>query len=757
AEPELPLSFTEDTVSSSIQVNQVGYLPAATKLGFVGNWLGDIGPMPVDADGFEVLDADTGVVVLTGSLALRAAADPKSGEDVYTADFSSLTTPGRYRLRVPGIGLSYPFRIAEDVYADVWRTTMRVFYHKRNAELTAPFADPGFERAGIDPLLDAINHPILATYPLNAGEEPFAYRPVTGGWFDAGDYGQYIHNAAPVWGLIGLAMDLAPAGHFTDGELNIPESGNGIPDILDELAWGMRWAMQMQDTDGGVYWRIASANWDLGLPADVSEPRFRYEKTTRATAQFAAMAAIYARLLAPYDAQDANAALLAAERAWTFATTQPVYPPEGELYQNPAEYPGGGTYAMRSAKPDLLWAAAELYRSTGIGAYQDAYRELRTETSIDLSGAPYTTFAHWAIVQAGTQADYSNRDILQVESARRAIMIAADTKLNRAWQDAYRSPKHPAIPFTGWGNFSISPIGALALLQGYRLSGEAVYLDTALQALDIILGANPQSQVYLTGIGAKPVHDPLCRISLSDANPEPIRGLAVGGPTWHLNASRQPFIAANAAYWPPEQPEVEGDYAGAYPVLRRWIDDHELIAMNETTVREWAAVAVGFGLVADGADLPAPAAAPYAWHPGSGGTTTLYRLSDLPVADVPRLTPEQITTFGAAALDASDAHIAALTPAQVAAIDAPTIRYWVGRLSLTQQLALTPEQIAAFEQWSLFTALPPQQVAQIPPAKLPLIGVELRNTADAWKAAITPEQRLAMTDQQRQIMAAAGY
>ncbi|MCG6941946.1 MAG: hypothetical protein LJE69_11940, partial [Thiohalocapsa sp.] len=47
AEPELPLSFTEDTVSSSIQVNQVGYLPAATKLGFVGNWLGDIGPMPV--------------------------------------------------------------------------------------------------------------------------------------------------------------------------------------------------------------------------------------------------------------------------------------------------------------------------------------------------------------------------------------------------------------------------------------------------------------------------------------------------------------------------------------------------------------------------------------------------------------------------------------------------------------------------------------------------------------------------------------
>jgi len=226
-------------------------------------------------------------------------------------------------------------------------------------------------------------------------------------------------------------MDLAPAGHFSDGELGLPESGNGIPDILDELRWGMDWAMQMQDSDGGVYWRVSSGHWDLGLPADVSEPRFLYEKTTRATAQFAAMAAVYARLMAPYDQADANAA--------------------------------------------------------------------------------------WAM----TQSEHAGRDILLVESARRAVMIAADIKLERAAQDAYRSPKHPAIVFTGWGNFSISPIDALALLQGYHLSGESIYLDTALQALDIMLGANPQSQVYLTGIGANPVQDPLDRISLNDFNAAP--------------------------------------------------------------------------------------------------------------------------------------------------------------------------------------------------------------------------------------------
>jgi hypothetical protein len=757
AEPLVTVRLDATAVSDSLKVNQVGYLPDATKLGLVGNWLGDLGAMPVDATDFEVLDADTGAVVLTGALALRAAADLKSGEDVYAADFSALATPGRYRLSVPGVGVSHPFRIADDVYAEVWRTTMRVFYHKRNAELTAPYADPGFERVGIDPLLDAVNHPILADYALSAGETPFAHRPITGGWFDAGDYGQYVHNAAPVWGLIGLAMDLAPAGHFTDGELGVPESGNGIPDILDELGFGMRWATQMQDTDGGVYWRVSSAQWDMGLPADVSEPRFRYEKTTRATAQFAAMAAVYARLIAPYDAADANAALAAAEHAWQFANTAPVYPPEGTLYQNPAEYPGGGTYAVKSAKPDLLWAAAELYRATGDSGYQDAYRTLLTETAPDLSAAPYSTFAHWAM----TRANHPGRDILLVESARRGVMLAADIKLTRAAQDAYRSPKHPAIELTGWGNFSTSPIDALALLQGWHLSGEPVYLDTALQALDIILGANPQSRVYLTGIGAAPVQDPLDRISLNDANAEPLAGLAVGGPTWHLNASREPFIAVNAAYWPPAQPALgsdgKPDYAGAYPVYRRWIDDHALIAMNESTVREWAAVAVAFGLVRDGASLPPVAASPYAWTPAGGGSTTIYRLGDLPVADVPLVTPAQITALGAAALDASDAHIAMLTSEQIPALAAPDSRYWVGRLSLEQQLALAPAQIAAFNQWSLFTALPPVQVPHIPPAKLPLIGIEVQNTTDGWKAAITPEQRAAMTTEQQQIMAAAGY
>ena len=753
AQPLLTAAFNPAAVSASIKVNQVGYQPSATKLAFVGNWLGDLGPMPVDGLAFDVVDTSDDSIVLSGELTLRAAADPNSGEDVYSADFSGLTTPGRYQLAVPGIGRSHPFEIAADVFEDVYRTTARVFYHKRNTTLTEPYADPGFARLGICPLADAVFHPVLADYPLSRGEEPFAYRPITGGWFDAGDYGHYVHNAAPVWATIGLAFDLAPAGHFRDRELGIPESGNGRPDLLDELGFGMRWALSMQDDDGGVYWRVTSGSWDLGLPADVTESRFLYEKTTRATAQLAAMGAIYARLIAPYDPAEANSVMDAARRAWDYATTRPIWPPEGTRYENPAEYPGGGTYASNTSLPDLLWAAAELYRTTGEPRFQDAYRDLTDQVSLDLTAAPFTTWAAWAFIAA----DHAGRDVLLLEQARRAIMIAADIKLERAAASAYRSAKHPSILFTGWYNFSVSPIDAVALLQAHHLSGEPAYLDAATQVLDITLGANPQSQTYLTGIGAAPVRDPMDRISLNDDNAEPLRGLTVAGPTWHLPGYREPYDAVNDAYWPPEQPALEGDYAHAYPVLRRWIDDHELIPMSESTVREWATVAVVFGLLRDAADPPAPAKSLYVWTPGSGGGTAIYRLGDIPVADVPYLTPAQIAAFGTEVTTASDAHIAALMPVQVAAIDAPDTHYWVQRLSLDQQLALTPEQIEAFDAWSLFTALPPAQVPLIPPEKMPIIGVEVRNTTNAWKAAVTLEQRAAMTAEQQAIMAKTGY
>lgn len=748
-DPTLHVQVEAQRVSGSIKVNQVGYAPSARKRAVVGNWLGDLGPLPVDTPTFTVVDEATGQVALTGSLTLRAAADPLSGEDVHEADFSALTTPGSYHLEVPGLGRSYSFEIAHDVYDAAYRTVLRLFYHKRNSSLVAPFADPGHERPGIDPARDGAFHSILATYPLSVGEVPGAHKAVSGGWYDAGDYGQYIHNAAPVWATIGLAFDLAPSGHFPDGELNIPESGNGIPDLLDELGWGMDWALSMQDpTDGGVYWRICSATWDLGMPADVTADRLVYEKTTRATAQFAAMAALYSRLIQPHDATRATSVLTAARAAWAYLGSHPDYPAEGVYYQNPSVDPGGGEYATNSSRPAQLWAAAELYRTTGEVAFQDAYRSLLDEVSLDVTAAPKGAEPFWAMALS----QHPNRDPVLAEEARRYLMTAADTKLDWAAQNSYRVPKHPHIPYTGWGNFASSPIWALPLLQASYLSGEPVYRELAWELTGAMLGVNPQNQSYLVGIGAKSPQDPMCRLSLGDGVAAPLAGQPVPGPSWHLPAYREPFLSLNQAYYPPELPVIEGDYAHAYPVLRRWTDGHDLIPMNEPTVREEAYVGVALGLLRDDQANPSQWIWPYDWTPGSPKSSLVVRLSGIPLPEVPLLTAAQLGELGSGAVDADPTWLAALSATQVSGIQAPAVPYWVGKLSEPAREGLTAAQIEAFQTWSLFTALPASKVPLVPVAAIPSLGLDIGQTSEAWRQALTPEQVAALTPAQLQVL-----
>jgi hypothetical protein len=296
---------------------------------------------------------------------------------------------------------------------------------------------------------------------------------------------------------------------------------------------------------------------------------------------------------------------------------------------------------------------------------------------------------------------------------------------------------------------------SLALLQAYHLTAQPVYQDLAWQVVDIMLGTNPLSQVWLTGIGDQPVQDPLDRVLLNDGVEVPLPGVPVPGATWHLAAYREPFSSVNAAYHPPEDPITDEDWASAYPVFRRYIDSHHLIPMNESTVREMAAVATAFGVMRDASIAPPLHSPAYQWTPGTNVSTTLYRLNDIPVADVPGVTPEQIAAFGAEAVLASADRLAVLSADQVAAIDAPDVPYWVEKLSPLQRQALTAGQIAAFNQWSLFTHLPPELVPLIPPAKMPLIGSHLRDTSAAWRAVITPAQRAAMTDEQRAILDAS--
>jgi hypothetical protein len=601
----VPVVYRSERTSGSIQVNQVGYCPDGPKRAYFGNWLGSAGPLPVDDPGFEAIDAVSGARVFGGRAQLRAAADPWSGNGVYEADFSGLRTPGRYRIRVGGLGLSDPFSIAPEVYGPVYRAVLRVFYHSRNGTpILAPWADPGHERpqGGVPAELDGLYHESVAGSALGCAESDCRRRPVSGGWFDAGDYGQYAVNAAPIWSFAEVGLDLAP-GAFGDGDLGIPESGNRIPDLIDELDWGMTWLLAMQDrADGGVYSRLASRRWDSTLPHRLTEPRLIAEKTTHATASFAAAAAIHSRLIAPYRPERAKQAISAATLAWQFLETHPQWPGEGERYRNP---PGmhAGEYADASALDNRLWAAAELYRTTADPQYRRAYEGLAPRVKLDptapVSYQDQSLAACWAYLLAGG----TDRDPESVERARRALVASARWYERMAALHPYRAPMHGHIPFLGWGSFARSTRATVPLLQGFALTGDRALLMDAYASANPQLGANPLSISFITGIGARSPLRPLNKLSQYDSNERPLKGLPVPGPHWYVPGGWPELAAVNEAYSPGWRPAQEGSkdpsaYLGTYPALRRYTDSELIPQMSEPTVSDYGRVGIAFGLLA---------------------------------------------------------------------------------------------------------------------------------------------------------------
>ena len=599
--PELAgvaVAYQPRQLTGSIQVNLVGYAPHARKQAYIGNWLGSAGPMPVDARRFRIIEAGSGHSVMQGTLQLRSANDPWSGNNVYMADFSSLQETGDYYLQVDGLGQSDGFRIDPHIYDNVYRTTARYFYYHRNSvAIQQPWAASDYQRpGGVPARFDAVFHPGVANSPLASDEIPYQHYAVSGGWFDAGDYGQYIPNAAPVWYVINAALDIAPQ-NFRDSDLNIPESGNGLPDIIDELEWGMQWALSMQDAgDGGVYFRIASASWDTTLPHEIAAPRFIAEKTSHATAAFVAMAAIHSRLLADDKPERAARMLDAAKHAWHFLQTHAQWPSEGERYRNPKGI-RAGEYADPSARDNILWAAAELYRSTGEAEYHSAYRDLVDTVSIDPTGVvsfqDQGMAAHWAYIMA----PWPDKDKKLLQQSRDIFLSAADWRIRKMQEHPYQAPVHQYRGFLGWGSFAHSSRATLTLFQAFHLTGKQDYLEWAWSTPHPQLGANPQSLCYITGIGARSPRYPLSKLSQMDSNDRPLPGIPVNGPHAYLPALWPSTRAVNAAYLPvASQPQTAKENDG-YPVLRRYTDSEYLPPMSEPTIAEVARTAIAYGLL----------------------------------------------------------------------------------------------------------------------------------------------------------------
>src|SRR5208283_1251704 len=283
----LPIFFTgaigrtygAESRSIQIKVDQVGYLPGAPKVAAV----------TAAATSFEVKRASDNVTVFKGPLG-SATLDADSGDSVQLADFTKLRLAGTYYLDVPGVGRSWTFSIGRDVFLRTYYLAMRAFYGQRcgtAVDLGPEF--PGYTHAACH---------LKGEFHSSSGKQ--GERDNVGGWHDAGDYGRYMVNSGITTGTLLWTWEIY-GPKLKSIKLNIPESGNGTPDILNEARWNLEWMLKMQDDDGGAWHKQTSERFPgFIMPEDdhtVSEVIGTGQapyKSTCATADLAAVGAIAA-------------------------------------------------------------------------------------------------------------------------------------------------------------------------------------------------------------------------------------------------------------------------------------------------------------------------------------------------------------------------------------------------------------------------------------------------------------------------------
>jgi endoglucanase len=537
----------------AIRVNQVGYLPGAPKIAIA---VGEGARTAATAAVRRGSDKPEEVSLST------ATVDEQTGDVVRSVDLSRVNAPGTYVLSMEGLGEADPIHVAADVYRRPLYLAARSFYGQRcGTAVDLGSAFPGYRYAACH-LDDARFHASTGRTGTTAA---------TKGWHDAGDYGKYIVNSGISTGELLWAWEWYPSV-FQTLRLDLPESANTTPDLLDEIRWNLEWMLAMQDEDGGVWHKLTSERFGSFVMPDADDGRPRYVigtgaapyKSTCASADFTAVMAAAARAFRPYDAPFAGQTLAAARRAWTWVAQHPDV-----VFRNPAGVQTG-EYGDGGCADERLWAAAELLRTTGEPAFEAAARPLASTFSVG-ADAPQAwpqvgNLGLWSYALATTGgADAKIQQRIRNETVAAARTIADRTR-RAPWRHSLTSKN-----FVWGSNGVVADYGVLLLVAG-RFSGESAFRDAALDNLHYLLGRNTFGLSWLTGTGVRPFKHPHHRPSGSDQNEAPWPGLLSGGPN---GSSRDPALDRLSS--------------GVKPG-RRYIDHQDSYASNENAINWNAAV-----------------------------------------------------------------------------------------------------------------------------------------------------------------------
>lgn len=420
--------------------------------------------------------APDGTLVLTipddgGLIAYQGNDGAPSGDDVWWIDFGSLTMPGTYALYSPTLdSRSYPFDIAEDVYDVARRAALKTFYYQRcNTAKPAAYAGAWAD--------DAACHMSDTTTGPASGHTDHGIRDLSGGWHDAGDYNKYVWYAVstPILWMVRAYEDNQDA--FPDNDTNIPESGNGVSDLLDEIRYELDWLLKMQLENGSVLYQMHTDGWDWDSPPSAdTNPRYYQDPNLESGSVFAGTCALGSRIFAAHgEVAYAETLKIAALAAWSWLQTQ------GDSDQK-------------------TWAAAELFRMdqtlTSARDYVDSYHASNWAGAW-LGPQFYDTFAAVTYIQTpGATPSVIANMLASIGNAVDDIFADDDLYRNGMVDWAYH-----------WGSNRNRSMYGLHLLQAAKLGATGTYTAEELvrhaqDYLHFFHGQNALNMVYLSNMAA---------------------------------------------------------------------------------------------------------------------------------------------------------------------------------------------------------------------------------------------------------------
>lgn len=532
------LTYDENALRSpAVHVNQIGFVPDAPKYAYISHFMGSF-DSPIHTNGglnlndyattyFHIVRTLDDSVMFTGPISKQRDKNQQdfnrttsdfthqnmTRADVWQCDFSAFSVPGEYRVVVERLGCSYPFEIGEDVYREPYYYTSRALFTQRQGIIQE--IEPGFN-------YPRDYHPddgtVMKYFPHLSGEGAFDPATAVGdvhgisGWYhDAGDWDGYdTHYRIPMTLLV--LYDLKPA-NFGDGDVSpkyqlannqpwINEGENGIPDILDEAMWLIKFYRLVKDsliaqgyTDGGVPGYVGvDAGAERGTPSweDRRILALKGGDSVMMAYRYAACAASLAICLDKFQ-----------------NGTHPDSPDWIDEAQN--------SYAWahrqnQDSNADVnrarMEAAAALYRYTAETSYQDDFRTCKNKDSAWKSKLWFNIQPwHYAATIFGRIPDnHPGLDLnLKWQCIVDLVNQATTETVATANERGFRYGLDKAILFM-LGTFS-TPHTFLAAV-AYEFTKDRKFLDACYTTCDYCLGGNQTDLVKVSGLGENPERQP---------------------------------------------------------------------------------------------------------------------------------------------------------------------------------------------------------------------------------------------------------